>query len=189
VELEIPANRRGLQALYGRLPWDVRTLFPEIPALIDRELSLDTLLAYVFFRIELGQHRTLYCGARKLHKTESTLTWKALDGHHMTREEFRGLFRTIYGFPIDADTIDCINKAESVRDRVMHGKQVREAEKREAIARVLQYADMMNRLIGVTKGLGFRPFSGDLRGVVGRLDYLDKSTTRWILKGMGLDLS
>jgi hypothetical protein len=188
VAIEIAASRRGLRNLYNRLPVEVQGLFGEMPALLDGNLSLDIVLAYVFFRVEQGQHVTLYCGARKLHKTESDLTWQALDGHHMTRDEFRNLFKTIYGFPIGADALDCITKAETIRDRVMHGKRVGEPDKREAVCRVLQYPAMMNELIADTKGLGFRPFSGNLRGIVGRLEHLDKSTTRWILKGMGLTL-
>lgn len=186
--VEIAASRRGLRNLYNRLPVEVQGLFGELPVLLDGDLSLDIALAYVFFRVEQGQHLTLYCGARKLHKTESTLTWQALDGHHMTRDEFRSLFKTVYGFPVDGDTLDCIARAEAIRDRVMHGKKATDAEKREAISRVLQYAAMMNELVAVKKRLGFRPFSGNLRGVVGRLDHLDKSTTRWILKGMGFTL-
>ena len=52
--------------------------------MIHSGFSLDILLAYLFFRIEQGQRQTLYCGARKPHKTESTLTWRALDTHDLT---------------------------------------------------------------------------------------------------------
>jgi len=71
----------------------------------------------------------------------------------------------------------------------MHGKSVSDPDKRKAISLALHYAEGMNRLIAVTKNLGFRPFTGDLRGFIGALGFLDKSTTRWILKGMGFGLS
>ena len=186
--IAIPASRPRLRKLYDTLPPEARGFFGEVPGLLDADLSLDIVLAYVFFRVEQGQHLTLYCGARKLHKTESTLTWQALDDHHMTRDEFRSLFKTIYGFPIHKDTLDCIARAETIRDRVMHGKRVTEADKREAIARVLQYASLMNQQVSVTEAAGFKPFSKDLRGFAGRLPHLDKATTRWILKGMGFSV-
>ena len=40
----------------------------------------------------------------------------------------------------------------------------------------------------VYQAAGVRPF-GDKRGFKGRAEALDKSTTRWILKGMGLPAS
>ena len=187
--VEIAKSRRGLRNLYDSLPVEVRGFFAEIPGLLDSKASFDIILAYVFFRMEQGQHQTLYCGARKLHKTESSLTWQALNVHHMTRDSFLDMFKTIFGFTVDATTMKCIAKAENIRDRVMHGKRVSDADGREAISRVLQYAHRMNYLIADQKHVGFRPFVHDLRGFTGRLESLDKSTTRWILKGMGFNMS
>jgi hypothetical protein len=70
----------------------------------------------------------------------------------------------------------------------MHGRQPDEGRQRAAICKALHYASEMNELIAVTNKLNFRPFSGDLRGIVGRLEALDPSTTRWILKGMGFGI-
>lgn len=170
------------------MPVEVRSFFSDLPSLIGSDFSLDIALAYVFFRIEYGQRQTLYCGARKLHRTESTLTWKAIDKHDLTRAGFKDLFKTIYGFAVTATANDCIAEAQLVRDALMHGRQAIEAKKREALCNALHYATEMNRLIAEVKGLGFRPFAGDLRGIVGRLEALDESTTRWILKGMGFTL-
>ncbi len=75
------------------MPAEVQTFFADLPALIESDFSLNIVLAYAFFRIEQGQRQTLYCGARKLHRTESTLTWKAIDLHDLTREGFQGAFQ------------------------------------------------------------------------------------------------
>jgi hypothetical protein len=181
----IARNRVGIKTQHASLPEEIRAFFPEVPELIDSSFSLDILLAYLFFRIEQGQRLTLYCGARKLHRTESTLTWKAIDSHDLTRAGFRDLFRTIYGFDMDKAAADSLADAEKIRDKLMHGKVLTEKDKREAISKVMHYAKEVNDLIAVKKSLGFKPFCGDLRGFVGRLEPLDRSTTRWILKGMG----
>lgn len=183
--MEIAKSRKGLRNLYNDRPAEVQKFFADFPALVDSSFPLDILLAYVFFRMEQGQHLSLYCGARKLHKTDSELTWKALDLHHLTRDGFKELFHTIYGFKIDKTTLDCIEKAENFRDKMMHGKMVQEKDEREAISRVLHYAERMNNLISSKQKAGFKPFSGNLKGFVGRLESLDQATTRWILKGMG----
>lgn len=187
--LSVAKTRKGMKKLYAALPTEVRSFFADLPALIDSAFSLDIVLAYVFFRIEQGQRLILYCGARKLHKTESSLTWKAIDAHDLTRQGFKELFQTIYGFAVSKAAADCLADAEGIRDRLMHGKGLTDKEKREAVSKALHYAEEMNDLIAVRKCLRFRPFCGDLRGFVGRLEALEKPTTRWILKGMGFTIS
>jgi hypothetical protein len=70
----------------------------------------------------------------------------------------------------------------------MHGRGLDEGEVREAISRVLHYADQINTFLD-GRTAGFRPFVGDLRGFVDRLEALDKRTSRWILNGMGFQLA
>jgi hypothetical protein len=186
--VEIAGSRPGLRNLYRGLSADVQGFFNDLPGLIDSSFSLDIVLAYTYFRLEQGQHLALYLGARKLHKTDAELTWQALDNEHITRESYRTFFEKIFSFPLDADTIDCLAKADKIRDRLMHGKSVTEAEKREAISRVLRYAERVNHLIDVTHRIGLRPYNFDNRGFVGALGALDKKTSRWVLKGIGFSL-
>ena len=186
--IEIAASRPGLRRLFDRLSDDVQAFFDEFRALIDSEFSLEVVLAYVFLRLEQGQHMALYCGARKLHKTDGELTWRAIDSQHMVREAFHKYFEAIYGAPLATEVREIIGPAEKIRDRVMHGKGIDAAELREAISRTLQYADQINLFLD-SRNVGFRPFCGDLRGFVGRLESIDKSTSRWVLKGMGFQIA
>jgi hypothetical protein len=166
---------------------DVQGYFSDLPALVASSFGSEIILAYAFLRLEQGQYQTLYCAARKLHKTETDLTKRALDRQHMTRGAYLEFFKTILGFPIDNNIQSIIEAAEEIRDRVVHGKRVSETEKLEAISRVLHYSDRMNEFIAVHKKLRFRPFSERIRGFSGSLSSLDKATTRWILKGMGFN--
>lgn len=186
--LQIAASRPGIRNLHQGCSRPVQTFFPDLPHLVESEFNLDIILAYMFFRLEQGQNQVLFCGARKLHKTDAELTWTALDVHHLTREGFLGLFRNIYGFELDQEARECIVPAERIRDRLMHGKEVSDPDKREAISRVLYYAERTNIQLSQTAEVALTPFTGDLRGFIGRLESLDAKTSRWILKGMGFTL-
>ncbi|MGE0294996.1 MAG: hypothetical protein AB7P97_21830 [Hyphomonadaceae bacterium] len=186
--IESARSRPGLRNLFDACDEDVKSFFAEFRSLVDSGFSLNLVLAYAFFRLEQGQIQALYCGTRKLHKTDADLTWTALDTQHITRDAFRKYFETIFGLALPRDVIEIIDPAETTRDRLMHGKDIDEAELREAISRVLHYATAMNRFLD-DRRVGFRPFTGDLRGFVGRLESLDKATSRWILKGMGFNIS
>jgi hypothetical protein len=145
--IEIAKSRPGLKKLYKGCSVDIQHFFQEIPLLLDAKASLDTILAYAFFCVEQGHHLALLCGARKLHNTELSLTRTALDVQHMTRKAFEEFFYRIFGFKISDEARHCISRAEKIRDLVMHGKGVRESDKREAISLVLHYASIFNGLL------------------------------------------
>lgn len=186
--IDIPATRPGLRNLFDRVDADVQEFFDEFRGLVESNFSLEVVLAYVFLRLEQGQHTALYCGARKLHKTDGEMTWRALDSQHMIRDGFHKYFEAVFGAGLPQDIRDIITPAEKIRDRLMHGKGLDPAELREAIARTLQYAVAINNFLDSRK-VGFKPFCGDLRGFVGRLESMDKATSRWVLKGMGFQIS
>lgn len=188
INLELVATRPGLRNLFDRLDNDLQAYFDEFRALVDSDFSLEVVLAYVFMRLEQGQHMALYCGARKLHKTDAELTWRALDSQHMIREGFHKYFEAIFGGALPQDVREIITPAEKIRDRLMHGKGLDLAQIREAICRTLQYAHQINLFLDQINA-GFRPFCGDLRGFTGRLEAMDKSTSRWVLKGMGFQIA
>ncbi len=179
-------SRPGLNNFYNGLQPEVKAFFGEIPNLVFTH-SFDIILAYVFFRLEQGQRQTLYCGARKLHKTDSDLTKTAIDGFDMTRAGFKKMYENIFGFSVNKKAQVHILRAEEVRDKLLHGKAVHDRDKRDAIAIVLQYAELINSDISGKHRLGFKPFASDLRGFTGRLGVQDKSTSRWILRGMGFN--
>lgn len=183
--MAIPASRRGLQRRFESAPQKVKEHLKDLPALL-LELPLEVALAYVFARVELAHNNALYCGVVKIHKANREIARSAVDAHHMTRQEFHARFETVFGRALPEAVLQRLETAEGVRDKVMHGKRTLEREKREAIGSVISYAEGFNEFVG---GLaGFRPF-GDLRGFKGRGKSLPKATTRWVLKGMGFDLS
>lgn len=178
-------SKRGLLNRFKASPTEIRTYFEHVPKLI-ADFPLDVCLSYVFTQLERAQNAILYCGVVKLHRAHATLARTAIDVHQMTRSDFKAKFETVFAKPIPSATSALLAKAEDARDRVMHGKQTTDKEKREAVASVLDYAEAVNQL--VSSIAGFKPF-GYLRGFKGAAHSLDRSTSRWLLKGMGFTIA
>jgi hypothetical protein len=176
-----PKTWKGVIKRFEALKPELTAYFSHFPKLAE-EFPWDVSLAYLFARVELANNMAIYCGAVRLHKANGELTRTAVQNHHMTRPGFRDLFKTIHGKPIPDAVIENLTAAEKIRDKALHGKATTAEEHRTAICEVFEYAEQFNDFVHTTSG--FRPFD-DLRGFKGRAVGLDKSTTRWLLKGMG----
>ncbi len=174
----------GILNRYDALPDDIKKYFTHFPNLA-QQYPWDVTISYMFSLVELAHNMTIYCGVVKRHRVDSTLAHAAVDNHYMTRDGFKDLYKMIFGKYLKKSIIDKIVEAEKVRDRILHGKQVYEKDKRQAVVDVLDYAEQFN--FEVHEIAGFRPF-GSLKGFKGRAEPLDKSTSRWILKGIGLTI-
>ncbi len=129
---------------------------------------------------------TIYCGIVKILKVDSDLLGKAVDNHHMTRQEFKNLYESIFRKPPKKNMITKIEIAEKFRDRILHGKKnVSEEDKRKAVVSILEYAEAFNAEVNTIAG--FKPF-GPLQGFRGNARPLDKSISRWVLKGIGFSV-
>lgn len=171
---------------YDTLPPEVQKFFEHTPKLV-REFDYQVAIGYVFLKTELGLNRSIYCGVVKLHHGDAELCRRIVNVQHMTRDGFLKLFKNVYGKELPKPIRDKIKDAEKVRDRVLHGKEVKDSEMRKSICAVLDYAHDMNTFLEIEAG--FKPFGGDLRGFKGAGKPLDKKTTRWILKGMEFGIS
>ncbi|WP_162516190.1 hypothetical protein, partial [Aeromonas veronii] len=102
--------------------------------------------------------------------------------YYLNSRGFKEIYKNVFGQAIRDITVNKLSEAEVVRDKVIHGKQVSDAELREAIADVLEYAELLND--EVSSVASFKPF-GNMKGFKGRADSLDNRTTKWLMKGMG----
>lgn len=178
-------SKPGLLNAYSACSVEVRNYFEHIPKLLN-EFPMDVCLAYAFARLELGQNMALYCGVVKIYWANAELARNAVGTHHMTREGFVALYETVFGFGLPEAAHQDLKAAENARDLVMHGKPPGDDQIRNAIARVLDYAEAVNKQLHEKHKL--KPF-GDLRGFSGAAQKLDKRTTRFLLKGMGFSLA
>jgi AraC-like DNA-binding protein len=178
----IPGSWRGVVKRYNNTSKEVQAYFANVPTLIE-QFDWEVPLGFMFTRVEKAHNTMLYCGAVKRHRANTEVARNFVDRHHMTRREFRRLFKNVFGKPIKPPLQRMIEEAEAVRDKVVHGKRISAAEQRKAIVRVLEYSEAMNDL--VCEIAGFKPFTNDLRGFKGRRAALDKSTTTWLMRGLG----
>ena len=178
-------SKKGLINYYYSAEPNVQTFFEHLPSLIEA-YPLEVALSYVFLRLELAQNLAIYCGIVKQHRADADLAWAAVNNQHMTREGFQEMFKVVFGKAVPRGSSARLKAAEGVRDKVVHGKAVTDADKRNAIANVLDYAAAFSAR--VNEIARFDPV-GSLRGFKGRRSALDKATTRWILKGMGFHAS
>lgn len=177
-----PATYKGVLNRFAKLPEPMQKHFWSLKALVT-DYAWEVSIAHVFSQIERAKHRTIYCGIVKLHGTDSELTWKLVEADHMSRSRFRELFQITFGTPLDEDLSKKLSAAEKIRDKIIHGKDWTDAQAREALVDVMDFAEGFEKYI--EKLAGFSPF-GDLRGFKGAKVALPKSTSHWVLKGMGL---
>lgn len=180
--VEVPGTYRGVIGRFRQYPAEIQGYFESLPGLIE-EFEWEASLGFAFIKVEKALNVMLYCGARKLHRADAEVAYRFVDQHHMTRKEFRRLFKNVFGEAISQAVVDLLAVAEKVRDKVIHGKTASDEDHRRAIVHVLAYASEMNDL--VHRLAGFRPFTADLRGFAGRGDTLDASTTAWLMRGLG----
>ena len=74
---------------------------------------------------------------------------------------------------------------QGVRNRILHGQNVEEKDFRKAVVAIIEYAEEFNQKFYDLGG--FRPF-GRIQGFKGAGAYMEKSTSRWVLKGIGLPI-
>jgi len=179
-------SKRGLLHLLHRCSSEVQEHFEHLESLINK-YPLEVALGHSFSRLELGQNMALYCGIVKIHRADSTVARNILNTHHMKRQGFMELYKTVYDIELPEQAKKDLKIAEQTRDTVMHGGEATDERLRNAIGRVLEYAEKVNKQLD--KDFQIKPFSGSLRGFAGRLKKLDKRTTRFMLKGMGFGIS
>ena len=176
----------GLKNLFNGCSQEIRTHYEHLLSLLD-SYPLEVALGYMFHRLELGQNMALYCGVVKLHRASSTVARNAMDTQHMTRKEFETLYKTVLNVDLPSAAKQELRTAEKTRDTIMHGGSASADRLRNAIGRVLEFSEAVNRQI--QQRHSFKPFKGNWQGFAGALQKLDNRTTRFMLKGMGFSIA
>lgn len=173
---------KGVIRKYKEAPQPIQEYFPEFVELVEC-YNWKISISYVFSGVETAKRDTIYCGIVKLHWCDAELTRKLLNEDHMSRGRFLELFNVVFGCRIPKEIVAKLESGEQVRDKVAHGMKWNQAEARQGLVSVIDFATDFNEF--VHSKAEFRPF-GDLRGFKGRKQSLTKATTRWVLKGMGI---
>lgn len=172
----------ALTKFYEARTEEVRGYFEYLPKIIGNSIPYEVSIAYVFLKMEQAQNRALYGGVVKLHRADSKFAARIMNYQHLTRDGFQIIFKNVFGHALSKEAANKIIEAEKVRDKVIHGKSVADNDLREAIADVLEYAELFNE--DVNNKAGFKPF-GSMKGFKGRAEPLDVRTTKWLMRGLG----
>jgi len=89
---------------------------------------------------------SLYCGVVKLHSVNSEVARSVIESFHLTRDGFLEKAEVVLGRAIPKDVISLLRDAEKTRDKVMHGKKTLDSEKRQALAKAIEYATGFKRI-------------------------------------------
>ena len=173
---------KALLKFYNGKPVEVKNYFSHLPNLVNTTLPYEIAIAYSFLKIEQVQNRALYGGVVKMHHGDAEFVRRLMNFQHLTRDGFKNIYKNVFGHALKETTSVKLKEAETIRDKVIHGKSVTDNELREAIADVLDYAESFNTEVNAIAG--FKPFD-DMRGFKGRGVSLDKRTTKWLMRGLG----
>lgn len=182
--MAIPGSWRAVVHRFRQAPPEIANYFNHLPSLAEN-YPWEVSISYMFGLVELAQNNCLYCGLVKIHKVDSALAREAIDSYPLHRQDFRKFYESILGRKRKTATFAKLEEAQSIRDRLIHGKDVSEQGKRKAVVDIIEFAARFNADVHAIAT--FRPF-GDLRGFKGRGKALDKSTSRWVLRGIGFTI-
>lgn len=175
-------SKIGLKKQFELLPEQTRTYLSGVETLFEEPKSFGVALAFLFMKIEEGQHRALKCGLIRIHKCNSAKVDDALEKQHFTRLYFKTVFKNVFGKDVDKAAIEAISLAEKTRDRLIHGKNPNAADLRGSVSKAFTYIEALGKQVETeTKK---NPF-GDLRGLAGKATLMEAVPTFWLLKGMG----
>jgi hypothetical protein len=162
----------------------VQYYFWMLPELLENVSSPGPALAYCFQNIEYAQRRALYALLMRRFRTDSDVTWEAIDSLDITRSNFPDFYQSFSGKKFPKGLRDLMTPAETVRDNITHGRDASVTDVHRAIGICLDYAEQVNERMWLD--VGFRPF-GRLQGVTSsKRPQLNTEISHLVLKGLGL---
>lgn len=179
--MAVPASYKGVIKHYEGCPDTISAYFNNFRRLVE-EFQYEVAVAYCFLKLEQGYNRTLYGGSRKMRQVHTDIATSILDKQHLTREGFLDLYKNVYGKALPDQVVQKIKFSEKIRDRIIHGKKVEDKDAKKCLVDILDFSKELEA--EVRSIASFSPF-GDMRGLTGQSKSLDKSTSRWVMKGLG----
>ena len=92
-------------------------------------------------------------------------------------------FENVFSESIPKSVIENLNKAQEIRNELIHGKETTDPKRREALYYAIEYMKAVGAFVKDKSGKN--PY-GDLRGLAGKKKLLPAKSTIWMLKGFGL---
>jgi hypothetical protein len=178
----IPAVRKAVREFDP----DLKHTFEHVGDIVEKLGKIPAItLAYCFSQIENGHRRLLYAGIVRKYRLDPELTWKFVLDHDINRKDFAELYRAVFGHAFPTKIAAMISPAESIRDRMIHGKRPEIKEMWGATICCFDYCREVNKHLRAKEQFaGF----GRMQGITGKKGSptLDKAVSRLALVGLGL---
>lgn len=182
--MALSASKTQLIDRFNAASKRVQEHFKHLPALT-QDFPVSVAVSYAFDRVAVAHNTTIVAGLVKKYRLNKDVAREIADFQRGSWDEFHYEYQTVFGSVIPDEISDQFAAAEMKRDHLLSGKRVSSTEQGAAVELLLAYADTLDAF--VAKDAKLHPFS-DLTGVKSRSTPLDKTTSRWILKGMGFPL-
>ncbi len=183
--MTVPSTYKGVISRYKSCPEDIRKFYEAFEDLVN-DYTYEVSIAYCFLKLEQAYNRTLYGGVRKMRKVHTEIARSVIDKQHLTRDGFIKLYKNVYGKTLPDTLVRKIKFAEKIRDRIIHGKKVEDKDARKCLVDILAFSEGLES--EVKSIASFSPYA-DMRGLTGKSTSLDKTTSRWVMKGVGFAVS
>lgn len=173
---------------FDAAPAEVRAFLVDLPRLVEDERlahGLSAALAWGFHRMEVAHRRALHVGLVCIHGVAPELARRATREEHLSREHLHHLLREILRAPLPDEARRSLDTAASVRDDMLHGRDVSADSLRKALAALVAYAGAFDAFCReATEGVSpFAAEPADVEPPDGRR--LTTDTSRYVLRGMG----
>lgn len=173
---------------FDAAPAEVRAFLVDLPRLVaDDRLAhgLSAALAYGFHRMEVAHRRALHAGLVRIHGVSPWLARRATQEEHLSREHLHHLLREVLRAPLPDEARGHLDVASSVRDDMLHGRDVSAASLRKALAALVAYAGELDAYCrDATDGVS--PFGAEAPDIDQPAERrLTTDTSRYVLRGMG----
>jgi hypothetical protein len=170
----------AIKKQFGDLPDEVQNHLKDFRFLLEKP-SLEAALAYLFMMIEQGRYRAIKCVLVRKLKCDSSIIDKMLADQQLTRKSFGAIIKKLVSVDLSKGDFASLGKAESVRERAIHGRKPSQADLRQALSDGLKFISAFGQAI--RKKTEKNPF-GNLQGLTSRSKMLNKDQTKWIVLGV-----
>ena len=139
--MTVPQNYKQLKQQYDGMSSGTKTYMRVVGELLKSPNNLDVCLAYCFIKLEEGQHRALKCGLIRNHECDVVKVDDVLKKQHFTRKSFINIFNNIFGKGIPNSASKHHDRAQIIRNKMIHGKGLTPSEARSGIHYALKYME------------------------------------------------
>ncbi|NNE36590.1 MAG: hypothetical protein HKN13_15255 [Rhodothermales bacterium] len=182
--MALSAAKQAVVDAYNEATARTKEHFRHVPSLIE-QYKPEVAVGYVFDCASAAHNATIVAGLVTKHKAHRAVAREVAVFQECAWDEFHYEYQTVFGSVIPEAVSILFGEANELRRALLSGKRVSSKDQCGLIIQMLQYADALDEFVYADARI--HPFA-DLSSAKPRGSSLDKSSTRWVLKGMGFPI-